>query len=225
MLKKLTQPKILIFAFAGIAVLGLLIWFGVRLYRLQQAPGSFANPISFDTCGEELKEMCVFSFGRDADGNTIVNLYVPEEEKFPAFYLKVIRETGEEIVYECDKNDEVKTSVYCVGGALNLEERFEVQVVSIKDDQPLAQGKFTLTAFLVVAGETSPRTQPSEDASSTEALATPTASSITATPIDSSITATPTIRATSVVAATETSVSVARGTPTATSSVSYPSYP
>ena len=252
MLKKFTQPKYLLILVAGIILISSLAWFAVRVNRLQERSGESGKLVSFDYCAEELTKLCVVSFGRDADGNTIVNLFVPEDE-FPIFYLKVTRATGES-VYECDKNDEVKTSVYCTGDPLNLEERFDIQIVSVKDDQILAQGRFTLTAFLITgptADVQTPQTTP-EVASSTQTESTPTVSSGTSVAsgdlatevpeetvgVDTSVAsgdlatatatqsnndlATPT---TSVaVNQTATSVAVIRATPTATSD-SYPSYP
>lgn len=217
MLKKFTQPKTLIFLLAGILVLSLLAWFAVRINRLQGTSRESSKLVSFDYCSEELTKLCVVSFGRDADGNTIVNLFVPEDD-YPIFYLKVIRTSGENH-YECDKNDDVKTSVYCTGDPLNLEERFDIQIVSVKDDQLLAQGRFTLTAFLITsqaAGNNTPQAPTSETASSTQTNATPTTSP--ATSITSTVT--PATNPT----ATATSVTVIRATPTATSA-SYPSYP
>lgn len=218
MLKKFTQPKYLIFILAGILVLALIIWFAVRINSLQETSRGSTKLVSFDYCSEELTQLCVVSFGRDADGNTIVNLFVPEDE-FPIFYLKVIRASGEN-VYECDRNDDVKTSVYCTGDPLNLEERFDIQVVSVKDDQPLAQGRFTLTAFLITgstAGAGTPQSPTSEAASSTQALPTQTVF-----PTATNSLATPTTGASAT--ATATSVTTVRATPTATS-VTYPSYP
>lgn len=232
MLKKFTQPKYLLILVAGIILISSLAWFAVRVNRLQERSGESGKLVSFDYCAEELTKLCVVSFGRDADDNTIVNLFVPEDE-FPIFYLKVTRATGES-VYECDKNDEVKTSVYCTGDPLNLEERFDIQIVSVKDDQILAQGRFTLTAFLITgptADVQTPQTTP-EVASSTQTEATPTVSSGTSVASGDLATATATqsnndlaTPTTSVaVNQTATSVAVIRATPTATSD-SYPSYP
>ena len=221
MFKQLTQPKTLIFILAGIVVLSLLAWFAVRINRLQQTSRDTTKLVSFDYCGEELTKLCVVSFGRDADENTIINLFVPEQE-LPLFYLKVIR-TGSENLYECDKNDEVKTIVYCTGGALNLEERFDIQIVSVKDDILLAQGNFTLTAFLIdgsTAGVQPLQTHTSRPATPTETFATPTTLSGSATPTvittSTLVTSTP---------ATSTPTTTIRVTPTATTPVSYPSYP
>lgn len=64
------------------------------------------------------------------------------------FYLKLLRATGES-EYVCTANKTVKTSVYCVGDALNLGEGLVMQLLAEKDDRLLAQGDFTLKAFLV----------------------------------------------------------------------------
>ncbi|NOH00788.1 MAG: hypothetical protein HND47_01800 [Chloroflexi bacterium] len=118
MFKRFSEPKILLLLFGVTAVFALLAWFGWKAYRLGQIAESTAEPVSFEYCGADLDELCILSFGRDGDGNTIVNLFMPER-KFPAFYLLVERVVGASR-YECDKNDDVPTIVWCIGDSLNL---------------------------------------------------------------------------------------------------------
>jgi len=149
MLKKLSAPRSLLFLLAGLAVLSLLGWLGWKVNQLRQPVDPTAEPILFEYCGADLVDFCVLSFGRDGDGNTIVNLFVPEK-KFSAFYLNVIKATGESR-FECDKSEDEPTSVYCIGGPVNLNERIEIRLLSKRGDQTLARGRFTITAFLISA--------------------------------------------------------------------------
>ncbi|MCQ3935883.1 MAG: hypothetical protein DPW18_02430 [Chloroflexi bacterium] len=152
MFKRFSKPGILLLLFGGAAVFTLLAWFGWKAYRLGQIAKSTAEPVFFAYCGADLEDLCVLSFGRDGDGNTIVNLFVPEK-KFPAFYLLVERVTGESR-YECDKNDDVPTIVWCIGASINLDERIEIRILSKKDDRLLAKGRFTVTAVLIASAPT-----------------------------------------------------------------------
>ena len=146
-----SKRKLLILALAGISIficLILLAGLGWTAFRSQtDTPAPTVQPDVFNYCGAQLTSLCVVSFGRDVFGSTIINLYVPEDEYTP-FYLNVIRASGEGR-YDCVTNKIVRTSVYCTGGAINLGEGFEVQMIAGRDNHLLAQGTFTLTAFLV----------------------------------------------------------------------------
>ena len=143
--------KYLLLALAGIGLLICLVLFaglGLSVFRAQNAtPTATVEPDVFNYCGAQLTSLCVLSFGRDAFGQTVINLYVPPRT-YPLFYLKLLRVTGES-EYVCTANKTVKTSVYCVGDALNLGEGLVMQLLAEKDDRLLAQGDFTLKAFLV----------------------------------------------------------------------------
>lgn len=151
--ERIAKPKNLIVAAVLAAVVLLIclvlsIGFGWSAFRQWTEPAApTLEPASFGYCGAELTELCVVSFGRDAFGNTIINLYVPLR-KYPTFYLNIIRRSGESR-YECEWNKNIRTSVYCVGDAIILGEGFEIQMFSNMDDRLLAQGTFTLTAFLI----------------------------------------------------------------------------
>lgn len=143
--------KWLLLALAGIFILICLVLFaglGWSVFRAQDAtPTATTEPDVFNYCGAQLTSLCVLSFGRDAFDQTVINLYVPPRT-YPSFYLKLLRTTGES-KYVCTANKTVKTSVYCVGDALNLGEGLVMQLLAEKDDRLLAQGDFTLKAFLV----------------------------------------------------------------------------
>lgn len=182
------------------------------LHRVDLTPTT--EPVSFGYCGAEFTSLCVVSFGRDALGNTVINLYVPIR-RYPIFYLKVVRQSGEQR-FECESNRDVKESVYCTGSPLNLGEGFNIQVVSEKDNIILAEGEFSLIAFRVttpmVGGVDSintPGVLNTESTPSIETKKTPTPSQ----PISESGTVTPT-----------TSDSIVE-TKTLTPQSSYPSYP
>lgn len=201
--------KWLILALAGIVLiicLFLLAGLGWTVFRPQaDTPAPTMQPDAFNYCGAQLTALCVVSFGRDAYGDTVINLYVPPRT-YPNFYLKVVRTSGESR-YACEINKAVKTSAYCSGDALNLGEGFEIQLIAELNDRLLAQGTFTLTAFLVgtpaVGGAVSePRS--SEPTATIEVVETPTSSVFEINP------------------STSTATTTATATP---DSSSYPNYP
>jgi len=154
MFEKIKKPQVLVAALilAGIFALlclFVLVQFGVRTFRSQETPTPTAIPVGVGYCGAELTELCILSFGRDVDGNTVVNLFVPERD-FPDFYLIASRMTGE-YLFECLRSRNIPTSVYCVGSALNLGERVEFSVFAQEDDRLLAKGGLILKAFLISA--------------------------------------------------------------------------
>lgn len=166
-----TLTFIAVGAFVLLVLLGLTLWWALRLKADQ--PEAVAPPIKFEYCSAELETLCVLSFGRDGDGNTIINLFAPKGD-LPVFYLKVSRVTGESI-YECDRLEDAPTTVYCIGEAINLNERFEIHVISKQDDRLLAVGKFTLTAVLLVPDVSQQSTpQPASTEFLTRSTRTPT---------------------------------------------------
>lgn len=140
--------KSIVFVLVGVVVLALftLAW---RIVSLQQAASeATVEPVlKISYCGAEPEELCVLSFGRDVDENMVVNLFVPDR-KFPAFYLKIQRATRES-TYECEKDKEVQSSIFCYGDMANLQERMQVSIFAKADDHLLAAGAFTLKAILV----------------------------------------------------------------------------
>lgn len=140
--------KTVLFILAGVVALALLllVW---RIISLQKAASEAApvQVIKIGYCGAEPEELCVLSFGRDAEENMVVNLFVPDR-KFPEFYLKIQRVAGEN-VYECEKDKEVRTSVFCYGNMVNLQEKMQVSLFAKSDERLLAAGDFILKAILV----------------------------------------------------------------------------
>lgn len=169
---------------AGGIVLGLLIVSACGfLFSNGQVPlEPLAEPIpSFGYCGAELHELCILSFGRDANGNAVINIFVPERD-FPDFYLRV-RRPDRESVYVCVKNEEAPTSVLCMGDVINLNERVEIDVLASEDYRLLARGTFTLKAILISSQAWDAATPPSEtETSAPERTGTPPASTATSTP-------------------------------------------
>lgn len=125
--------------------IALLAGFWMTSLRNRAIPA--VEPATMDYCGADLEDLCVLSFGRDGDGNTIINLFVPRK-KLPVFYLTIKRRNSESL-YVCDKSDDIPNTVWCVGEPLSLEERVEIDVVSKQDDQLLARGRFTITAIFI----------------------------------------------------------------------------
>jgi hypothetical protein len=152
MFQKFVSNKWIVASVLGLVLLALLTVFIWRKFSAVQTEPDVAARSSVSKigyCGAELTELCILSFGRDADGNTVVNLFVPERD-FPDFYLIASRVTGE-YLFECSRNRNVPTSVYCVGSALNLGERVEFFVFAQEDDRLLAKGGLVLKAFLISA--------------------------------------------------------------------------
>ena len=143
-----SSRKSILLVLAGIVILALLalIW---RIVLLQNAASSAAiEPVlKIGYCGAEPEELCVLSFGRDVDENMAVNLFAPNR-KFPDFYLKITRAAGESI-YECEKDKEVPTSVFCYGDMVNLQEKMEVSLIAKSDERLIAAGDFVLKAILI----------------------------------------------------------------------------
>lgn len=202
MLRKLfEEQKKLIFFSAGIFALVLLTLCVWALFpsKDETPDGPVEPPMTFGYCGAELTELCILSFGRDANGNSIINLFVPDRD-FPDFYLNINR-LADEIIYVCQRNENTPTSILCMGDVINLGERVEINIMATEKYHLLAQGTFTLTAILLSSQTWDP--QISEMGDSASAPVTQPAASRTPTPN-----------------ATGTAVRI---TPTAT--VSYPSYP
>ncbi len=140
--------KTFLFILIGVVVLVLLMlaWLIVSLQKA--ASEAVIKPVlKIGYCGAEPEELCILSFGRDVDENMVVNIFVPDR-KLPAFYLKIKKAAGES-VYECEKDKEVRTNVFCYGDMVNLQERMEVSLFSKKEEQLIAVGAFTLKAILL----------------------------------------------------------------------------
>jgi len=171
--------KSIILILTGIFLLVLLTltWWVISLQRV--ASEATVEPVlKIGYCGAEPEELCVLSFGRDLDENMVVNVFVPDR-KFPAFYLKIKR-AATESVYECEKDKEVPTNIYCYGDMVNLQERMEVRLFANADEHLVAAGTFTLKAILIsessqLGGMNDTATPPMEKTpSSTDVFNTPT---------------------------------------------------
>jgi len=123
----------------------LLFVFLVRRAAMPVTPA--ADPIEFAYCEAEPDALCILSFGRDGAGDAIINFFVPDK-KFPGFYLIIIK-AGEESRYECRRNSQIKTSVFCSGEPLSLKQTIQIDIHANEDDRLLATGTFLLEAFLV----------------------------------------------------------------------------
>ncbi len=181
MMEFVSKWKWLILALAGIVLmicLFLLAGLGWTVFRPQEEmPAPTVQPDVFQYCGARLTSLCVVSFGRDAFGDTVINLYVPQKT-YPNFYLMVLRASGESR-YACEINKAVKTSAYCSGDAINLGEGFEIQLLAELDDRLLAQGTFTLTAFLIgtpAVGDAVSEPKGKEPTATIDVVETPTSS-------------------------------------------------
>jgi hypothetical protein len=149
MLKSLSGMRTSLKLLAGI-IMAIMLALAVGGVVFLKRASSTAVPepiLKIDYCGADLEELCVLSFGRDVEENMVVNLFVPDR-KFPEFYLKIKR-AAIESVYECEKDKEVPTSVYCSGESIGLQEKMEINLISKEDDHLLAAGKLALLAVLL----------------------------------------------------------------------------
>lgn len=142
MFESLRSPKTSRVLFAGIFLAILL-----ACSSFGGTPAPTLEPVSIGYCGARMTELCVVSFGRDALGNAVVNLFVPRM-RYPAFYMNIIRRSGTD-PYECMWSKIEETSAYCIGKPLILGEGIEIQLLAKLDDRVLAKGTFTVNAFLV----------------------------------------------------------------------------
>lgn len=140
------KPIILVLAGIFLLVFLLLAW---RIVSLQKAASeaSVEPVLKIGYCGAEPEELCVLSFGRDVDENMFVSIFVPDR-KFPDFNVRVKRIAGES-VYECERNKEVPTNVFCYGDMVNLQEKMEVSLIATSDERLIAAGDFILKALLI----------------------------------------------------------------------------
>ncbi len=122
----------------------LLVTFSLRRANALITP---TPPIKFEYCEAEPDALCILSFGRDGSGDTIINFFVPDR-KFPDFYL-IVKKAGIASRYECKRNLQIKTSVFCSGEALSLKQTVQIDIHANDDDRLLATGTFLLQAFLV----------------------------------------------------------------------------
>lgn len=85
---------------------------------------------------------CIISFSRDATDKMIINI-LTRGISFPDFYLKIKHTQGESI-YQCTEVEQFATSVYCAGKVLPLGEVLQFFILSVDDNQLLAQGNFSI---------------------------------------------------------------------------------
>ncbi len=144
-----SRRRRLVLSAGGMSVIALLAFAMWHIFSPAAPPeveSTVEAPFRFEYCGAELTELCILSFGRDADGNAIINFFVPRD--FPDFYLNIQRFDGE-ITYVCMQNKDVQTSVVCMGDVIHLNERIEVNVMAVDDYRLLARGRFTVAALLI----------------------------------------------------------------------------
>jgi hypothetical protein len=147
--KLFITSKTAVLSIAGAALVLFVVLAVWRIFPLEKNPSEAASEsiVKFEYCGVQLQEFCLLSFGRNADGNAIINLFVPDHD-FPDFYLRINRLNGES-VYVCLRNEEAPTSVVCMGDVINLNERIEISVMSVEDFRLLLRGKFAVKAILI----------------------------------------------------------------------------
>jgi len=149
MLSKLTtNQKILLVLFALILLIGISICIVSILFFTPSSTTEEPTAKPYTTiqyCRNNPQELCLLSFGRDVYGNAVINIFTPDE-KFPDFYLRIVRATGE-IIYVCTQSE--SSTIICKGDALNLGERVEIFVTSTESYQIIAQGIFLIKAIYI----------------------------------------------------------------------------
>ncbi len=166
------RNKIILAMTAGVVLFLIPLLLFTSILRRTNTAGVPTPAIKFEYCEAEPDALCILSFGRDGAGDAIINFFVPNK-KFPDFYL-IIKKAGTQSRYECTRNKQIKTSVYCIGDPLSLKQTIQIDIHANEDDRLLATGTFFLEAFLVstpfASGSGTPSTprEPSETLESTE---------------------------------------------------------
>lgn len=192
MFSKLTSNQKALLGISGfILLIGIPICIASILFlNSQRTSQPTPTPIlNITYCGANPQEICVYSFGRDGTGDTIINLFLPKD--FPDFYLKINKTSGE-ARYECEKNDDVQTSAYCIGEAILLGEQIEITILSIDGDIPIALGKFAVTAILISSQPQDSQPPPSRTSTPVSATQTFTLTPASSYPNETDVTSTPT---------------------------------
>jgi len=157
------KQKTLALLVIGVLIIGGLILFAniVKFAVNQFTPDpTHAPPLDITYCGANPEGICILSFGRDDSGDSMIHLFV-SPPTFPDFYL-IVNKTSGQVIYECEKNEDVETSVYCVGEAILLGEQVEITMLSIVGDIPIAFGKFAVTAILVASQNADSQSLPAQ---------------------------------------------------------------
>lgn len=179
-LRKIASQKIILATLA----IGVLISVAGGLILLRQKlliTPSLPAPLPLSYCAAIPEEICILAFGRSANGDALISLFVPDQD-FPEFHLSLIK-YGTESLYQCIKSKELSSTVLCQGEAFALKTTLEITLLSNSDNAPLAKGKFYVKSFLITAGEpltpVAPRNTPSAQ---TPTKQVPTAGTIIRTP-------------------------------------------
>jgi hypothetical protein len=142
----------LITASVVVAVFIILLIYGLLWWQSRRSGIGQRSPISdLGYCSSNDIRPCIASFSLDSDGNMLVNVLTPGLS-FPAFYLKIIHNKGENI-YECKKVERFSTSVYCIGEAMRLGEVLQFMLISVDGEATLAEGQFAIIGLALSTPE------------------------------------------------------------------------
>ena len=135
-----------------VAVLIILLIYGLLWWQGRRPGMGEREPIpALAYCSSNDARPCIASFSLDADGKMLVNVLTPGLS-FPAFYLKIIHNEGENI-YECKKLERFSTSVYCIGEAMRLGEVLQFMLISVDGEVTLAEGRFAIIGLALATPE------------------------------------------------------------------------
>lgn len=135
-----------------VAVLIILLIYGLLWWQGRRPGMGEREPIpALAYCSSNDVRPCIASFSLDADGKMLVNVLTPGLS-FPAFYLKIIHNEGENI-YECKKLERFSTSVYCIGEAMRLGEVLQFMLISVDGEVTLAEGRFAIIGLALATPE------------------------------------------------------------------------
>lgn len=128
----------------GLGVAGIRLWRSTR--NVPQA-GQKVLVARLGYCGPEDIRPCIVSFTQAEEGIMLVDILLPSA-RFPAFYLKITRET-EAFRYECEKAKNFSTNISCTGPEIFPGELLQFSMIAREDERVLAEGQFAILGLLL----------------------------------------------------------------------------
>ena len=138
----------------GAIAIVIIILLGYGLTQSQKIEPSANQRSPLDElayCDSENARPCIVSFSLDSAGTMVINVLTPETD-FPAFYLKILHEAGEN-VYACQKVKSFPANRYCRGQKLQVGEVLQFLLISRSDDTLLAEGNFAIVGLALPTPE------------------------------------------------------------------------
>lgn len=135
-----------------VVVLFVVLGYGLIQSQRDEPQASQRSPLAdLAYCSAEDIRPCIVSFSLDSAGNMLVNILTPGID-FPAFYLKIIHEAGEN-VYECQEVENFPANRYCKGQEIQVGEILQFLLISKSDETLLAEGNFAIVGLALPTPE------------------------------------------------------------------------